>query len=129
MKLLILLPVAFVALGGEAQALECTDAADQTAMNQCASKQYKATDAAMAKVYKDLMAKVSDEGKPLLRDAERAWIAYRDKECAFETAVTVGGSINPFVLLQCLKTKTEVHMAELKAQLNCEEGDVSCGAQ
>jgi uncharacterized protein YecT (DUF1311 family) len=33
------------------------------------------------------------------------------------------------VLSQCLTQKTNARIAELKAQLNCEEGDLSCGGQ
>jgi uncharacterized protein YecT (DUF1311 family) len=108
---------------------DCSAAMTQTDMNICAGNAYKAADADLTKVYHDLMMKVSDAGKIGLRDAERAWILYRDKECAFETAGSVGGSVHSMVLSLCLTQKTNTRVAELGAQLNCEEGDVACGAQ
>jgi uncharacterized protein YecT (DUF1311 family) len=114
---------------GALAAQDCSHATTQTDLSLCAGAQYEAADAELAKVYLDLMAKVSDTGKISLRDAEQAWAAYRDKVCAFETAGTTGGSIHSMVLSQCLAKKTKARIAELKTQLNCEEGDLTCGHQ
>jgi hypothetical protein len=40
-------------------------------------------DASLNATYKSLMAKLDAAGQSRLRDAQRAWIAFRDKECAF----------------------------------------------
>jgi hypothetical protein len=40
-------------------------------------------DAALNAAYKTLMAKLDAPAQARLRDAQRAWIAFRDKECAF----------------------------------------------
>jgi uncharacterized protein YecT (DUF1311 family) len=78
----------------------------------------------MNDVYRQLLARLADpKQKSLLVDAERAWIAYRDKQCAFQTSCTVGGSIHPMIEFNCLDEKTNVHAAELSRQLNCQEGD------
>jgi uncharacterized protein YecT (DUF1311 family) len=112
-----------------AAARDCAAAMSQTEMSICAGDEHKAADVELTKVYHDLMMKASESGKISLRDAERAWIFYRDKECSFATTGTSGGSVHPMVLSQCLTQKTNARIAELKAQLNCEEGDLSCGGQ
>jgi uncharacterized protein YecT (DUF1311 family) len=62
----------------------------------------------------------------MLVDPERAWIAYRDKLCAFQSSGTVGGTIHPLIETACLDEKTNVHKAELSRQFDCKEGDPSC---
>jgi len=106
---------------------DCANAMTQYAMNECAATQLKVADARLNDVYAQLMGKMSDaKQKGLLRDAERAWISYRDKECEFATVGTVGGSVHPMMLSLCLAEKTAARTAELHRQLACEEGDLSC---
>ena len=110
-----------------AQMQACATAQTQTDMNVCAAGEYKKHDAAMNQIYQQLLAKLTDpQQKLLLVDAERAWLAYRDKQCAFQTSGSVGGSIHPMIESDCLDEKTNVHSAELSRQLNCQEGDPSC---
>ncbi len=119
------LPVGSVSSMAQMQA--CATAQTQTDMNVCAAGEYKKHDAAMNQIYQQLLAKLTDpQQKSLLVDAERAWIAYRDKQCAFQTSGSVGGSIHPMIEADCLDEKTNVHTAELSRQLNCKEGDPSC---
>ena len=95
--------------------------------DQCFAAQYKQADAALNQVYQQLMAKLDPDDETLLRAAEQAWIAFRDKECAFETSGTRNGTIHPIVVSICLTEKTQAHLAELQKQLNCPEGDTGCG--
>ena len=41
------------------------------------------SDKVLNKVYKELMTTLDDEGKVALRDSQREWIKFRDKEVAF----------------------------------------------
>jgi uncharacterized protein YecT (DUF1311 family) len=110
-----------------AQSANCAAAQTQADMNACAAQQYQKSDAALNQVYAQLKAKLTDpQQQNLLVAAERAWVAYRDAECGFETSGSTGGSIRPMVLSMCLNEKTLVHSAELSRQLNCKEGDTSC---
>ena len=52
-----------------------------------------------------------------LRDAQRAWIAYRDAECALEYARWAGGSIRTIVAANCLMTETAERALELRDKL------------
>jgi uncharacterized protein YecT (DUF1311 family) len=101
----------------------------QMDMNKQAGNTNARADEELTKVYKALMTKVSDPGKILLRDAERAWITYRDRQCDFDTAGSEGGSIHSMAVVDCRTELTKAHTAELKKQLDCQEGDTSCGSQ
>jgi uncharacterized protein YecT (DUF1311 family) len=61
------------------------------------------------------MAHLSDpSSKEQLRNVERAWIAYRDKECAFEVGEQKdGGSIWPMQMSNCLEQMTAARIREL----------------
>jgi uncharacterized protein YecT (DUF1311 family) len=110
-----------------AQTANCAAAQTQADMNACAAQEYQKSDAALNQVYAQLKAKLTDpQQQNLLVAAERAWVAYRDAECGFETSGSAGGSIHPMVQAMCFNEKTLVHSAELSRQLNCKEGDTSC---
>jgi len=80
----------------------------QADMNQCAAADYRKADAELTRAYRKL------EKTPELRAAERAWIAYRDAECAYEAAPNQGGSIAPMVTSMCLAARTRERIAVLR---------------
>lgn len=106
---------------------DCPDDS-QAGLNQCAGDAYKKADAALNAAYKQVMARLkdSDAAAKSLVAAQRAWIAYRDAECDFMSSGVEGGSARPMVVAQCLEQLTTQRADDLKALLNCEEGDLSC---
>ena len=99
----------------------------QVDLNACAYLAYRTADAARNRTYRQLMERLqSDKAKAMLRDAERTWIAYRDKECAFETWNSEDGTIHPMLVNQCLAVKTKAHTRELRYQLYCPERSLDC---
>ncbi len=110
-------------------AKECDGRGSQTDLNLCEGENFKQADAKLNAVYARLLKKISAAGQPKLRQAQKAWIAYRDAQCAFETLGTIDGSIHSMVVAQCLADVTEQQTKRLQHQLTCEEGDVSCGGQ
>jgi len=52
-------------------------------MIECISAETQRQDVRLNKVYKALMAEVMSPRKAQLQDAQRAWIKYRDANCAF----------------------------------------------
>ncbi|TSD85424.1 DUF1311 domain-containing protein [Mycobacterium sp. KBS0706] len=110
-----------------AAAQDCPDDS-QAGLNQCAGDAYKKADAALNAAYKQVMARLKDSeaaAKSLVA-AQRAWIAYRDAECDFMSSGVEGGSARPMIVAQCLEQETTRRTDDLKALLNCEEGDLSC---
>lgn len=104
-------------------------AESQMELNEAAGNDFTKFDKKLNEVYRELMAKISPEGQAGLRDVEKLWILFRDQECAFETLGTAEGSIHPMVLLICKTRLTDQRIKDLEDQLNCQEGDLSCGGQ
>jgi uncharacterized protein YecT (DUF1311 family) len=127
-KLLILSVAALCGASLPAAADECADPQDQTTMNICAGKEFDAADKALNTAYREIVGRIGDdhETKAALTAAQRAWIAFRDGECAFQARSVDGGSIYPLIVAGCKTTLTEARTQQLKTYLDCEEGDMSC---
>lgn len=123
------LALGLTASAAYAQAVDCADAETQVAMNLCADRSFKAADAELNRTYKALEQKVTTPGLAKLKAAQRAWIAYRDAQCAFEGAGTEDGSVHAMVVSSCREGLTRAQTRQLARQLNCAEGDLSCGGQ
>lgn len=122
--------LAVLAAASTAQAQECDRNDDsQQMMNICAGEDYQAADAKLNQAYKDLVGRNDDKGrKLLLQVAQRAWIVFRDAECAYTTTGSEGGSIHPMEVSQCLTGLTEQRIKQLTSGANCQEGDTSCAS-
>ena len=121
--------LAVLAAASTAQAQECDRNDDsQQMMNICAGEDYQAADAKLNQAYKDLISRNDDKSRKLLQVAQRAWIAFRDAECAHSTAASAGGSIHSMEVSQCLTRLTNDRTKQLAAAANCEEGDASCAS-
>jgi uncharacterized protein YecT (DUF1311 family) len=123
--------VLFAAVAAQAQNnlfahTDCKKAATQMDMDYCAGLDFKAADAKLNALYQEMMAKYDGADKEKLKVAEKAWLAYRDAECDFETAQSQGGTIHPMIVTMCLTDKTKARLKELKRQFQCDEGDTSC---
>ncbi len=110
-----------------AQSLDCKNPADQNTLDTCIGLEYRAADKQLNTTFQALMAKLGKDGRAQLQKAQRAWIAYRDAQCDFDTAASVGGTIHPTAEAECLATLTKMQTQHLDQQLHCPEGDVSCG--
>lgn len=98
-------------------------------LNAQAAADLRKSDERLNAVYNKLRAKISDAGKKSLQTAQQSWLRFRDRECEFETMGTVGGSIHSMMVAICLTRLTDQRIKDLDAQLNCKEGDLSCGGQ
>ena len=125
---LSLVLLAASATAGDADEIDCSKAMNQNDMNICADKDYQASDKKLNAVYAKVMAALGDENyKTKLKAAERAWVAYRDTECTFETAENEGGSIHPLVYSGCLTKLTNARTKDLQAYLECFKDAEKCG--
>jgi uncharacterized protein YecT (DUF1311 family) len=101
----------------------------QLEMNDAEAAKFAAADKAMNAAYQRLMAKITPAGQKSLREAQRAWLSFRDQECDFETLGSADGSVHPMVVSACKAKLTRVRTADLQTQIDCPEGDVGCGNQ
>ena len=104
-------------------------ASSQAAMNECVGQAVKASDKALNETYRDLLKKSSTEGATQLRKAQRAWLVWRDRQCAFETTGTRGGSFRSSAYAMCINDLTQQQSRRLDSQLHCQEGDLACGSR
>lgn len=91
----------------------------QSNMDACSSPIYTVADAKLNLAYRALREVLSAPERIKLRDAERAWIAYRDKECEFEAMGSVGGTDHPHEVARCLADRTNTRLAELNRMVAC----------
>lgn len=122
------LVVIALTLPAAAEEIDCRAPQAQTDMTLCAQADFDAADQRLNALYGEIRQRLTGEDAKLarLREAQRAWIAYRDAECAFRSSAVEGGSAQPMVEAQCRAEKTIGRNAELEAYLDCEEGDMAC---
>jgi uncharacterized protein YecT (DUF1311 family) len=108
-----------------AQDVDCANTSVQMEMNFCAEQDWEAADAELNRVYTSVMAemKAMDQTLPpelqgaaqTLRDAQRAWITFRDANCRLAGYPMRGGSAEPLLIYGCLGQMTLDRSAELRA--------------
>lgn len=89
----------------------------QSEMNETAYANYKKADIQLNKVYKQLMVILTKNEKPLLIQAEKNWVKFRDSHCKFEASQYEGGSIQPLIYSTCLEELTKKRIEEIKASI------------
>ena len=112
-----------------AHAGDCMDkASTQTDMNACAAAALTAADSKLNSLYGEIEGRLAgDSGaKKELVAAQRAWLAFRDAECAFASSGVAGGSVAPMIYSLCLEDQTQRRARDFDGYLKCAEGDLSC---
>ncbi len=115
-----------------AQDLDCRTAMAQMDLNQCAYQDWQAADTRLNEVYKlvlatyaQLDANLPDElggAVETLRQAQRHWIAFRDKACEAEGFVMRGGSAEPLLVYGCMRALTVERAGHLQGMLDASGG-------
>ncbi|RWM07884.1 lysozyme inhibitor LprI family protein [Mesorhizobium sp.] len=121
--LLLIMPAAHAA------AADCAAAKTQAELTTCTAKDAASADTALNAVYKGLSGRLAPADQQRLRDAQRAWIPFRDKECAFRTQPYADGSVYSSLVETCKAELTQARLTQLQHQLQCPEGDLSCVPQ
>ena len=103
-----------------AQPTDCHNAMAQQEMNRCAAEAARAADAEMNRAAAQVMRQFVEhqggengEAARRLRDAQRTWLAFRDAQCALAGVEALGGSLEPYLVGDCLKNMTEQRTVEL----------------
>lgn len=92
------------------------------------SADFQKADKELNETFKQIERRLADDAasKERLVHAQRAWIAFRDAECIFQSSGEDGGSVAPTIIALCQAGMTSDRTEQLKVYLNCEEGDMSC---
>jgi len=119
MRALVLFALVVLAVPVAAQEVNCDDMNElpQQQMNYCAAMDFQKADDALNFAWRNLMrvlegreAGMDEEfrGRPeAIRQAQRAWIAFRDAHCEAEAFPVRGGSLHPLVIATCRTELTE----------------------
>jgi uncharacterized protein YecT (DUF1311 family) len=117
--------IALAVLGAtHVAALDCTAPQTQYDINECAVHFYQLADEDLNLAYglaRDTAQQIDANGTPgqassvtLLRDAQRAWIRYRDLACSAESMLAAGGSMQPALRFGCLERLSRARTEDLR---------------
>jgi uncharacterized protein YecT (DUF1311 family) len=100
---------------------DCGKFTTQMDLNKCAADNLQSADKALNKVYQALLAKQDEAAsKRRLKEAQRAWLAFRDRECTFEVGPReTSGTIWPMEISGCLEEITATRIRALTQLLSC----------
>lgn len=87
--------------------IKCNPAGTTVEMKKCAQDRYDAADKKLNQVYQQMLGKLTGEEKNRLVNAEKAWIAFRDRTCEFEAAQALGGTLEGLLYMGCLERVTQ----------------------
>ena len=99
-----------------APALDCANATTTADMLACADEELRTADTGLNKSYGAFKKGLDAEGAKLLLEAQRAWIKFRDGNCAVEADQVRGGSLAPLFQLSCLAEMTKTRADQLDKQ-------------
>ena len=121
---IMLVFMSLMALPAQAQNWNCDDPQVQQEMNYCAEQEWKAADRRLNAEYRkaraamqnldDLFPEDQRGAAVALRDAQRAWIAFRDKACEAEGWLFRGGTMEPLIFWTCMSSLTEQRTKSLE---------------
>jgi uncharacterized protein YecT (DUF1311 family) len=113
----LLAAVAPACLAAQEGERTCADPRTQHDMNVCAAQELARADSVLNARYQELVGSMPSAQLELLRTAQRAWIRFRDAECAYQASAFEGGSMQPMVRSSCLARLTEARAEELGRML------------
>lgn len=109
------------------QTNNCANASNQAEINRCALQNAQAADKKLNQTYQTLLPKLAASQKQNLVKAQRAWIEFKDSNCAYEKNRFEKGSIAPMVYHNCMERVTKQRTTDLENYLKpgwpvCTEG-------
>lgn len=90
---------------------------------------FQRTDAKLNTTYRALQAKLRPQARATLAQSQRAWIKFRDLECAYQLSVFAGKyDTDKELRMWCMSSLTYDRDQQLEGQLSCPgvEGQVDC---
>lgn len=92
------------------------DALSTAAMLECSSRELEVWDEQLNAAYKAALAEASPAMAKALREAQRAWVTWRDLRCKVSALEQDGGSMEEAVTVDCLRTLTAAQAILLMGQ-------------
>ena len=96
----------------------CANAEQGLELSNCIAGEYQRADAELNTVYRQAMLKLNtEEHKTALRNAQRAWIEYRDSNCEYETHLFRQGGPSEQHRVVCMTRMSMERTRELQEML------------
>ena len=105
----------------------CRSPLSQNEMNRCAAVDFERADSAMNLAWRSALASARDQdkeaafrpdGRPSaeskLREAQRAWLIFRDAHCTVESYEARGGTMEPMLYEACRAAVTRERTRQLR---------------
>jgi uncharacterized protein YecT (DUF1311 family) len=92
----------------------CNAANTQMEINQCFGDAYQKADKDLNQLYSRITKNQDAAGLSRLQTVQRAWLKYRDAQCAAAAAIYRGGSIESSIRSECLMRITRTRIDELQ---------------
>jgi len=127
----MIMPFALALLAAQEPRWNCADPQTQVEMNACAQLDFERADAELNAEYRRAIAhaRASDRAEralregdnragveATLREAQRAWVAFRDAHCRLQGYEARGGSMEPMLYDGCLAALTRARTAQLRGR-------------
>ncbi|MDQ4088072.1 MAG: lysozyme inhibitor LprI family protein [Pseudomonadota bacterium] len=111
------------------QQYNCDDPQYQAEMNRCAGLDFERADAELNALWREVIARAREADRDInreydqaptseevLRQAQRAWISFRDAHCTYEGHEARGGSMETMLYEGCRARLTRERIAQLRPQ-------------
>ena len=96
-----------------AHSSQCENAQTTAAMRTCENIRYEKANEHMLVAYQNLLKKLKDPEKLKLRQAQTAWLKYRDAEGDSEATAAEGGTLAPLIRTSVMADLTELRTRQL----------------
>lgn len=125
----MILPIMLALLTAQAPRWNCADPQAQSEMNACAAIDFERADAELNREYRAAIAharaadreesgRIEGDDRPgeeaTLREAQRAWVTFRDAHCRLRGYEARGGSMESMLYDGCRAALTRDRIAQLR---------------
>jgi uncharacterized protein YecT (DUF1311 family) len=104
--------------GTPASALDCKNASATIELNECAQADQKAMEAKLNATYVQTMKALGDADHAALKQkvivAQRAWIKFREADCAAEETRWAGGTVAAQMFMGCMQKRAQERIKDLE---------------
>ena len=92
----------------------CGNVLNQEKLITCLGDEYSNVDKNLNITYTKLRKSISNSGSEKLKEAQKSWLIFRDKDCEFQASAAEGGQAYQPLYISCQIEKTTTRTDELK---------------
>lgn len=100
----------------------CDHPQETSEIQRCSGVAWQEADTQLNQTYRQLVALLSLEEKESLKNAQQAWLKFRDLHCEFQTYKNKGGTLQGTFQRYCQADLTRARTKQLKELIQGEKG-------